>query len=164
MGTQAEALAQQVERANAEVIAMVEALSGDAPGAVCAGEGWSVCLTATHIALGHTVIIGFLEAVRAGEPLPHMDRAMIEAQNVEMAAQYAAVTPAQAVALLRANGDRLAALVRSLSDEQVDAPVAVPLLDGRLLPPRDLVARIALGHLGGHFASIQSALMASATA
>src|SRR6266536_5898179 len=120
MSERARALADDFERVNDELIQLVEELSDAAWATRTDAEGWPVAVVARHIAGAHAFIGRRVRALTEGQPLPSMPPGGIDAQNARDAEQYLNVSRDEVLELLRRNGAEAAALVRGLSDEQLD--------------------------------------------
>ena len=119
MSARAQELAEQFERANAELIAAIERCGDDAWGARCADTGWTAAVQADHLGAGQAFIadrIGRIARGEADDPLP---MAVIEQANEQRAGARAGVSREEAIALLQENGAAMAAMIRGLSDEQL---------------------------------------------
>ena len=104
MSGRSEALAERLERINDEVMATVEACSDEQWRAACQGEGWSVGVTAHHIAAAYEPIAHFVQVVGTGQPLPPMTAEMLDQLNAEHAREYANCGKAETLELLRSGG------------------------------------------------------------
>lgn len=157
MRTRAAALAERFEQSNAEVIALIEQCSARSWLARCAAEGWSVGVTAHHIANGYDqdgLVEQLIAALIKHEPLPTPPA---PGYNERHAEQYAQCTREETLELLRRNGAAVVRLIRGLSDEDLDQ--TMPAAGGR--PPRSveqLLEGILLTHTSAHLASIRAAI------
>ena len=153
----AQALAEEFERVNGEVIAVVEGCSEADWRARCAREGWTVGVTAHHIANGYDqegLVARLIRAVAQGRPLPAPPP---PGYNERHAGRYATCTRQETAALLRRNGAAAAALIRSLTDAELDRTFQSP----RGGPPRtlrQLVEQIFTAHARDHLASLRETL------
>jgi uncharacterized protein (TIGR03083 family) len=156
MSERARALADDFERANAELIQLVEELSEAQWATRTDAEGWPVAVVARHIAGAHAFIGRRIKAISEGQPLPPMPPGGIDAQNARDAERYADVTRDEVLSLLRTNGADAAALVRGLSDEQLDRTFTRP--DGNTMRVASLIENALIGHPIGHGSSIRAAV------
>jgi hypothetical protein len=144
------ALAEEFAAANADVIRFARSCSEAHWKAMVPGEEWPVGVVIHHIAVGYTNGQGWLETMIRGDAVT-TTRDDIDHVNVEHAAEHADVGIAVTVALLETNGATLEALLRGLTDEQLDQLAPFGPADGRSLPASQLAgvsAQHALGHLG----------------
>ena len=156
MGAQGEALAQQLEAVNNELIGTVEGLSDAQWRATCAPEGWPVGVTAHHLASSHEPVAGLVLAIATGQQLPPLTMAMIDQGNAQHAQQFANVGKPETVDLLRSAGAKAAGMVRGLSDEQLQQ--SAPVLGGPPQTAQQVAENILIGHPRQHLASIRGAL------
>ena len=157
MGERAEALARRFEQANNDVIAAVEGLSDGQWKALNKDAGWSVGVTAHHVAVSHPALIGLIQAIGSGQPLPPLTADMRDHGNAQHAQQFADCTKQETLGMLRANGAAAAAAVRGLSDEQLDRTGSMPAFGDAPISAQQVIERILIGHPGMHLASIQAA-------
>ena len=120
MSDRAASLADDFQRANDDLIQLVEELSDAQWATRTDAEGWPVAVAARHVAWAHQFLTDRARAVSEGRPLPPMPPGGIDAHNARDAEQYADVTRDEVLGMLRTNGAEAAGLVRSLSDEQLD--------------------------------------------
>ena len=154
MGAQAEALAQQFEEANSNLLALVERLSDDQWSLTCP-EGWTVAATAMHVATSHEGVAGLAVGVGTGAQLPPLTMEMLNEGNAQAAAANEHVSKQQVLETLRGGGDKAAAMIRSLSDEQLANSATVV---GNQMSAKDVIAGIVIGHPIAHLQSIKTAV------
>jgi hypothetical protein len=157
MGARAEALAQRFEEANGQMITLVEQTPEPAWRLRCKDEGWSVGVTAHHVAANHLLILDSTRALVGGAPLPPNVVELSDQFNAEHAQTHAGCTREETVELLRRNGDTVAAFIRSLSDEQLDRCSPIPFFDNALWTTEQWIENILIGHAGMHMPSIRAA-------
>ena len=155
MSERATALADQLQRVNDDLIATIERCSDEQWKNACAGETWSVGVTAHHVASTHGGVSQLVRMVANGEPLPPITMDMIHQQNEQHAREHANCTREETVALARENGAAAVAIVRGLDDEQLNRSARV--LDGDMTAGA-IVEHILIGHVDGHLQSIRAAL------
>ena len=154
MAGRSEELAKKFEAKAAEATAVFEKLS-DADWKKKTGD-WSVAVAAHHIASSHAGLSGVVKMLRAGQgPAITMD--MIHAGNAKHAQEFANCTKAETIALHKKNAAEAAAIVRGLSDAELDNKGVV--LQG--MPPMsagDLAGGLMVGHIDEHLNSIRAAV------
>lgn len=155
MSERARTLAQHLEQANHDLIATVEGLSDAQWGATTPGDGRSVGVVAHHVATSHKAVAGLAGAIAHGQPVPPITMDMIHEGNAAHAAQYAHCTKAETLALLRQNGAAAVAVVRALSDAELDRTATFPM---GTLSVAQVVERILTGHAQDHHGTIKRAL------
>lgn len=154
--TRAEALAEQFEAVNTELVAVVEACAEDAWRRPCEGEGRTVGVTAHHVAVGHAGFAGMVGAVARGQAVPTISLEALHEMNARHAREHAAAGKPETLDALRRHGDGLARVVRGLSDEQLARTTAA--FGGREMSVGQIVEHIIIGHPRQHLASIRAAL------
>jgi uncharacterized damage-inducible protein DinB len=159
----AQAWADRYERENAAIIDAIGRLSDAEWSATCSGETWSVGVTARHIATGHAMMLSVLEPLAAGTSLPATTFEDIHTANARDAIEHAQVTREEVIELLRANGEAAVRAIRELTDEQLDREQPLPAFGGAPISAARWIEPISLGHMNGHFASIQAALATART-
>ncbi len=157
MGERAEALAQRFEQANNDVIAAVAGCSDAQWKATTKEEGWSVGVTAHHIAVGHPGVFGLAQAIANGQPVPPITLDMINQGNAQHAQQFAGCTKQETLDMLRANGAAAAAGLRGLSDEQLDRSATLAVFGDSPVSAQQVVEMILIGHPQNHLASMKGA-------
>ena len=157
MGNRAEDLAARFEQANEALIATIEQSAEEQWRQPCPDEHWSVGVLAHHVAEDHELLAGFVQQLANGEPLPALTMAQVDAMNAERAQQCAGCTKEETLELLRRNGAAAAALVRSLSDEQL---ARTGTFFGQTMSTAQLIERVLIGHIAEHGRSIRAVVTA----
>ena len=157
MGARAEALAKQFESKAAEMTGVIEKLTEADWKKVTSAEKWSVGVTAHHAAGAHEGISGIVKSVAAGQSLPNFTMAMLDQMNAKHAGEHANCTKAEVLALHTKGAAAAAALVRGLSDAELDKSGTV--LTG--MPPmttQQVVEGILINHVNDHLTSIRASV------
>ena len=149
------ALADDFVAANGEVVAFATSCSEDAWVLRVPGEEWTVGVVVHHIGEGHANALRWLDGMARGDGVSDTAEGIDEA-NALHARRASGVQQAETVALLRENGARLEALLRSLSDEELDRAAPFGPAGGRALPTGALAA-VAARHAREHLAHAQEA-------
>jgi uncharacterized damage-inducible protein DinB len=157
MGARAEALAKKFEAKVDEATAAFEKLSDADWKKVTTEEKWSVGVTAHHIAVAHQIIGGLLKSVADGKASGPATMAMsaIDEMNAKHAKEFADCTKAETIALHKQNAAAAAAMVRGLSDEQLDRSGNL-LVGMPAMTAEQVGTTILVGHVDGHLKSIRS--------
>ena len=158
MSERSEALATAFEQANSAVIEALEGCTDEQARTICDSEGWSVAVAAHHLATGHEALASFAQLVADGKELPPITMEMIHAGNAKHAEDFASIGRDECLAALRTHGAAAAAMVRGLSDEQLDRSAPLALVGGATWSAADVIERILIGHPLDHGASIKAAL------
>jgi hypothetical protein len=154
MAGRSEALAKKFEAKADEATAVFEKLSDADWKKVTTAEKWPVGVTAHHVANSHAGLSGALKMLADGKG-PNIDINMIHAGNAKHAQEFANCTKAETIALHKKNAAAAAAVVRGLSDAQLDNKGVV--LQG--LPEMsagDLAGGIMCSHVDEHLNSIRA--------
>jgi uncharacterized damage-inducible protein DinB len=130
VGQQAQGLLEQFEQANREFIEAIERCSAEQWRKVTEAEGWSVGVTAHHVAEGWGRGAARLEALASGKPVPVFGTGTLDERNAAHAQQFANVSKEEALPLLRRNAQTAANVLRNLDDSALDS------LDTSANPPR----------------------------
>jgi hypothetical protein len=158
MSERAEALAERLEQAVDEVIAMVEQSSDERWKATCAAEGWSTGITAHHIAEAHlNGAVGFIQTLATGQQVPPVTTEMIDQGNAQHAAQHANCTRTETLDLLRQRGAAAASTIRGFSDEQLDRAAPMAFAGGASLNAQQLIESAVIDSVQQHLDSIRAA-------
>jgi hypothetical protein len=157
MGERAEALARRFEQANGEMITLVEQTSEPAWRLHCEDEGWSVGVTAHHVAANHLLILDSTRALVNGTALPTNTVELSDQFNADHARRHTGCTREETVELLRRNGDTVAAFIRGLNDEQLDQCATIPFFGNAVWTTEQWIENILIGHAGMHMPSIRAA-------
>jgi hypothetical protein len=154
--TRAQALAERFEQTSEEFAALVEGCSDADWRSVCKGEGWSVGVTAHHVAGGFGRQRGWLASAANGEALkrPAGGPDPINAQHAQ---EFADVTREETLEVARRDAVALTAAIRALTDEQLDRSVQFRR-DGPPWSVAELVQRVFVGHIQMHATSIHEAI------
>src|SRR5438876_1236405 len=120
MPTRVETLAAQFEAATNEAIQEVQNCSDAKWRLATPNDGRTVGVLAHHIATGDVPIFGLVDAIANGQAMPPITPEMIDQGNALHAQQFANVTKAETVQLLKQNSSTALSALRSLSDEQLD--------------------------------------------
>ena len=155
MSARAELLAKQFEGRAAEMTAAIEKLTDADWKKVTSAEKWSVGVTAHHVAGAHDPIANIVETIAAGESLPHFTMTMLDEMNAKHVIEYANCTKAETLALHKSGAAGAAALVRGLSDAELDRSGA-PLTGMPAMTTQQIVEGILINHIDEHLGSIRA--------
>ena len=157
MAQQGETLAKKFGEANGQFIQAVEKCSEQAWKSPCAGEGWSVGVTAHHVAQSMPVISGAVLMIATEQPLPPLTPEWLEQQNAEHAKTQKDCTAQETLKMLRDNGAAAMTTLKGLSDEQLGRSAS---FFGQEMTAQGLAENVLLGHTMGHLESIRAAAKA----
>ena len=158
MSERAEALAAELDQVNTALEREIEGCSEEDWRRTCSGEGWSVGVAAHHLAVAHESILGLVQAVANGQPVPPITVEMLDASNAEHAVEFATVTRAEVLDVQRRGARAAADAVRGLGDEQLDRTAPMALAGGAPMSAQQLIEVGLIGHPAEHLASIRAAV------
>jgi uncharacterized damage-inducible protein DinB len=148
-------LAERFQRATQDVIEFVNGLSDDQWRAVDEAEGLSIGAMVHHLAAGDRLARTVLEAlVQGADRAPHQteaateDRERLQAQE---AAEFAHLSRAETIEMLRRQGADVARTIRSLSDAELER---VDTFWGESIRTREFIERW-IDDIGQHLAEIR---------
>ncbi len=157
MSERAEALAAQFEQLIGELMAEIEQCSDKQWRLNCKDEGWSVAVTAHHIAAGTSQIAGGVRIIASGQPFPLFTGEQVDKVNEQHARQHGDCTVEETLELLRREVPSAVSLLRRLSDEQLARPATV-FASAPPLTTEQFIQRILIGHAVGHIESMRASL------
>ena len=151
----AAALADDFAAANEGAVTFARSCSEDAWMRPVPGEEWTVGVVIHHIAESHDSGARWLAGMARGDGVPDTAEE-IDRANAAHAVRAASATRAETVALLLDRGDRLEALLRALSDDELDRSAPFGPARGRDFPTIDLAA-VPARHTREHVAHARAA-------
>lgn len=156
MNERIQELADRFEQANAEATAAVERLSA-ADWQKRTGEGWTVAATAHHIAIVHEGIVAFVAEVANGTARQRSEMGSINESNARHAEEYAVCSKDEVLAEMRSRGAAAAAILRGLTDAQLDRVTdAIPGMP--VVSTERIIEMALIGHVTEHLNSIKRAV------
>ena len=153
-----EALATAFEQVVRRIVTTAAGMSDAAWDVVPAGEARTASQIAYHMAKVYHNVSGFMQLAVAGQPLPALTMERIHNLNAEQAPHSVGVGRAGTLEMLRQNGADTAALLRTLSDAQLDTAT---VFLGHPMTVERLAQNGLVGHTEEHLASIQRAAAAA---
>ena len=111
-----------------------------------------------HVASVYPVEIQLAQTVAGGEAVTGLTSADIDQMNARHAIDHSAVTKEETVSLLRRNSADAAAVIRRLSNEELDRAVTVSLYADAPLTTQFVLEDHAVRHSYHHLARIRAAL------
>jgi mycothiol maleylpyruvate isomerase-like protein len=157
MGARGEQLARKFDESCAEFSKVVEGLSESDWTKATSAEQWPVGVVAHHLAGGHANVGGLIHLVAKAQPLPGLTWEMIHANNARHAEEKAGVTKAEPLALLKVNGEKTSALVRGLSDAELDRSASV-LAGMPAMTAAQAIEGVLINHVHKHLAGIRATI------
>jgi hypothetical protein len=157
MGARAESLAKQFEAKAAEMTATIAKLSDADWKKITSAEKWPVGVTAHHVAGAHEPISGIVKTIASGQSIPNFTAAMLDASNAKHAKDFAGCTKAETLALHEKGVKAAVAVVRGLSDADLDKSGTV-LTGMPAMTAQQVVESILINHVAEHMGSIRKTL------
>jgi hypothetical protein len=157
MGARAESLAKQFEAKAAEMTATIAKLSDADWKKITSAEKWPVGVTAHHVAGAHEPISGIVKTIASGQSIPNFTMAMLDASNAKHAKDFAGCTKAETLALHEKGVKAAVAVVRGLSDADLDKSGTV-LTGMPAMTAQQVVEGILINHVAEHMGSIRKTL------
>lgn len=154
MGARAESLAKQFETKAAEMTAVIKGLTDVDWKKTTEAEKWSVGVTAHHVAGGHEGILGIVKTLAAGQSIPNFTMDMLHEMNATHAKEQAGCTKVETLALHEKNAAAAAAVVRGLSDAELDRKGTV-LAEMPAMTTQQVIEAILINHINDHMGSIR---------
>lgn len=155
--TNAEALSSRYARALGDALATVEQLDPDDMRRQSPENQCSVAALAAHIASVHETVAGWVQTLIAGEALPPITMSDIDRNNADGAARNADLGKDEVIARLRASGATMAAVLRTLDDEDLARSGSFTLAGGEI-DVQSLVEAAVIAHTDEHLASLRAAV------
>lgn len=152
------ALADRLERGARALIALAEELTDAEWQTTIPGDGRKVGVVVHHVASMYPLEIQLAQALAQGQPVAGVTWNDVHALNAKHAAEHDDVSRSEALALLRSNSAKAAAVVRALTDEELDRAAPVSLNADAPLTCQFFVEDHALRHSYHHLARLRSAL------
>jgi len=154
MSARAESLAKKYEAKAAELTATIQKLSDADWKKVTAAEKWPVGVTAHHVAGAHEPISNIVKTLAAGQSIPGFTPAMLDDMNAKHAKDFAGCTKAETLALHEKGVKTAAAVVRGLSDADLEKSGTV-LAGIPAMTTHQAVEGILINHIEDHLGSIR---------
>ena len=157
VGESGQEMAGRFAEASEALIAAVEGCTEEQWQAICPGEGQSVGTVARHVATSEPIVLGWIQTIIAGLPMPEITREMIDQSNARSFQKHAHPDRAEVLDLLRRNGAAVRAAVTGMSAEELDRSAPFAYADGEYVSARTLVEDNLIDHPRSHLAGIRAA-------
>ena len=156
MGSRSDAIATRFEQLNDEFIRAVEPISAEDWSKICPAEGWSVGVTAHHVAFALPVTTEIVQGMAAGKT-PEIDWDMINQINADHARDYADCTKEETLANLRTNGAQTTSAIRAMDDDALDVQHSIPMFGPDPITVEQFIEYVVIGNHNAHLPSIRAA-------
>ncbi|MGE0360058.1 MAG: DinB family protein [Vicinamibacterales bacterium] len=154
----ANALAERLELGAGKLAALAERLTAAQWQSRIPGDGRKVGVVVHHVASIYPLEIELAQLLAAGKAITGVRWADVHALNAKHAAEHDAVTQGETIALLRRNSAAAAAVIRALSDAELDRANGISLNDDAPLTCQFMLEDHAVRHSYHHLAAIEAAL------
>ena len=157
MGRRAEELAARIE-AGAALLAEYAAELTDAEWNTRVRDGRTVGVVVHHVATMYPIEIDVTRSIASGKAVEGVTWEVVADINAKHAAEFAKVSKATALELLKRNSTDAAAVVRKFSDAELDTAAPFSLSFDAPMTAQFVIEDHALRHAWHHLARIKSAL------
>jgi hypothetical protein len=157
----AESLADRIEEGAAALAALAEGLSEAewrTPVSESGKSGRSVGVIVHHVASVYPIEIDLARTIAGGKAVADVTWEVVAELNANHAHEYAGVTKAAALELLRRNSREAASAVRAFTDDELDQAAPFSLSYGAPVTAQFVIEDHALRHSWHHLARIRAAL------
>jgi hypothetical protein len=149
-------LADAFEEANDALVSFARSCTEAQWRTMVPGENWPVGVVVHHCAVGHRLLLGWVESACRGEDIEDSGDT-VDAANAVHAIASAEVDATETVELLDRNGAAVLSVLRALREDELARTVGFGPAGGAPFSVEQLAAAAAR-HGSTHFASIQAAL------
>lgn len=154
METTGEYLAQRFDQVNREFAQELRTLPDDAWQQARTEEGWTVGVTAHHVAGWYPWMAEMLDNIAKGQGMPSLEGTLDE-RNARHAEKDAGRTRDDAIALAESGGWRIMELLRELNAAQLAHKV--PIGNGVEMTLAELAENMVIKHVEMHLSHIRAA-------
>ena len=154
--TNVQQLTDRFEAFNQDLLDFVQGCSADDWQKITPAEGWPVGVTARHIGVGHYPLIGWVQLVVDGQPLPGVTMDDVNQINDQHAQEHADCTKAEVIDILGSNATKALDYWTTLSDEDLKRQGYFKLFDTDI-NAGDLFTSLLIDIANAHFESMQAA-------
>jgi hypothetical protein len=143
----------ELDEVHAEVVEFVRGCDEREWRELTTVEGWPVGVVAHHIAVGHILVIGWLDHLRRGEAVPG-DPSGHDEGNARHAAEFDRATKQQTLDDLQANKARLVEYLAGITPEEMSRQAVHGPAGGVVISVERMV-RATAGHPRAHLANMR---------
>jgi hypothetical protein len=158
MSRRSEALAERLEQGATALANFAAGLTEEEWETRTPKDGRRIGVIVNHVATVYPLEIEFAQTVARGEVVTGLTAEVINKMNAEHARENDGVTKQQTLELLRQNSAAAAAVIRALSDEELDRAVPVSLYSDATVTCQFVLEDHAVRHSYHHLARLQSAV------
>ncbi len=157
MNTRVQALAEQIQAFNRDMMNCVQNCKDSDWLKICEAEDWTVGVVARHVGDGHYRVVELAKMIIAGTPLPDWSMDAIVQMGNEHAREHADCTREEVLAILASNAATLNEFVTALSEDELDRQGAMALIGGDV-SVQQILEMLILQSGGEHLKSIRATL------
>ena len=155
--TPTEQLATRFENFNQQLLAFVQGCSDEDWQKITPAEQWPVGVTARHIGVGHYPLVGWVEMVVEGQPLPDITMDEVNQINDQHAIDHTDCSKEEVVEILENNSTMALEYLDTLSDADLEREGYLGLFDETLSAGK-LFTVLLIDIADAHFQSMKAAL------
>jgi hypothetical protein len=156
MGERSQALADRFKAAHRELVETVENIPDDKWGVTCQNDERSVGVVAHHIGSSISTTFEAARMAGTGQPVPPMSREMIDSMNATHAMEHANCSKADALQVIRTNGEHVQRDLAQMPDDQLDREIHFPLIGADKVTVEKLIDALVIGHMQMHLPDIRA--------
>ncbi len=157
MTSRAQALAQQIEDFNREVMACVRDCQDADWVRKCEAEDWSVGVVARHVGDGHYRVVELAKMIIGGDPLPEWSMEDVIQMGNDHARKHASCTKEEVLSILETNCRSLINYVSSLTEDDLDRKGQMNLIGGEV-SAQQILEMLILHSGGDHLKSMRATM------
>lgn len=124
-----QALADHFAAFNQQLIQFVETCAPEDWHKVTTAEGWRVGVTAHHVGVVHYPVLAWVQLIVEGKPTPTITMADVDQMNLQHIRDHADCTPAAVIELLRQEGDKAVAYLKTINDADLNREAYLKIFD-----------------------------------
>ncbi|MEO5815807.1 MAG: DinB family protein [Gemmatimonadaceae bacterium] len=158
MNQRSNALAERLEQGARALADFAQGLSEQAWRTPITPNGRPIGVVVHHVANIYPLEIELAQLLAGGKPIEGVAWSNVHELNAHHAVEFAAATPAAAIALLQQNSAAAAAAIRALDDAALDTAAPVSLNDNAPLTCQFFLEDHAVRHSYHHLAQMRSTL------
>jgi hypothetical protein len=156
MSARSQSLADKFEKANNEVISVIEAIPDDKWALICQNDERPVGVVAHHLGVSYANTFEVVRMGGTGQIVPPMSREMLDNMNAKHAVEHASCTKADALGVIRENGARVKDGIAAMDDETLDREMHFPLFGADPVTIEKMLDSLVIGHIYMHLPDIKA--------
>ena len=157
-GERASRLATRLEAGALALATLAQALTEAEWRRPIPGDGRTIGVVVHHVASVYPIEVELAQRIASGTAITGVTMADIHAMNAAHAVEFAGVSRLDAITLLRTTSAQAAAVIRTLSDSDLDAAAPASLYDDAPVTAQFVLEDHAVRHSYHHLAAIRRTL------